>query len=69
MCGGYTVKTQRSRLAGVFGFPDETPELPFRYNVRPTQALPVVRHAAASGRGLIALQWGSFRPVRGTAKG
>jgi putative SOS response-associated peptidase YedK len=58
MCGGYTVKTQRSRLAGLFGFPDETPELPFRYNVRPTQAVPVVRPAAAGGRELVTLEWG-----------
>jgi putative SOS response-associated peptidase YedK len=69
MCGGYTVKTQRSRLAGVFGFADESPELPFRYNVRPTQAVPVVRPAAAGGRELVALRWGLIPSCSRDGKG
>jgi hypothetical protein len=36
MCGGYTIKTKRSKLTGVFGFPDETPELPFRCRLSTT---------------------------------
>ncbi|WP_236024816.1 SOS response-associated peptidase [Arenibaculum pallidiluteum] len=61
MCGRYTLTKPVDELARVFGFP-ERPNLPPRYNVAPTQPVPVVRLSAgedgAPGRHLALLRWG-----------
>jgi putative SOS response-associated peptidase YedK len=58
MCGRFTLKTPAADLAEVFDVP-EPPTLPFRYNVAPTQSVPVVRTVpGGQGRELVSLRWG-----------
>jgi hypothetical protein len=66
-CGGYTIKTTRPRIGRVFGVPDGA-KVPFRSNVRPTRAVPVVRPAADGGREWVALGWGLLRTRVNTKK-
>ena len=40
MCGRYTLKTPKAELDEHFGV--ELPEMPFRYNVAPSQAVPAI---------------------------
>jgi putative SOS response-associated peptidase YedK len=49
MCGRYTLKTPAADLAELFDVP-AAPTLPFRYNITPTQSVPVVR-AVPGGQG------------------
>ena len=56
MCGRYVVKTPPNLMREVFGY-SEQPNFPPRYNVAPTQPIPVVR--IADGRRSFALvRWG-----------
>jgi len=58
VCGRYTLKAPREAIAEAFDLAD-VPQLLPRYNIAPTQAVPVVRLDQASGeRGLSLLQWG-----------
>ena len=58
MCGRYTLKAPREAIAEAFDLAD-VPQLLPRYNIAPTQAVPVVRLDRASGeRGIALLQWG-----------
>ena len=58
VCGRYTLKAPREAIAEAFDLAD-VPQLLPRYNIAPTQAVPVVRLDPASGeRGLSLLQWG-----------
>ena len=58
MCGRYTLKAPREAIAEAFDLAD-VPQLLPRYNIAPTQAVPVVRLDRASGEREIALlQWG-----------
>lgn len=58
MCGRYTLRAPASELAEVFGLFD-LPELEPRYNIAPTQVVPVVRWDADRGqRVLVKLKWG-----------
>jgi len=58
MCGRFTLRTAGKVLAEVFHLP-QVPQLPFRYNIAPTQAVAAVRQAAGSGqRELVQLRWG-----------
>ena len=58
MCGRYTLKAPREAIAEAFDLAD-VPQLLPRYNIAPTQAVPVVRLDQASGEREIALlQWG-----------
>ena len=58
MCGRYTLKAPREAIAEAFDLAD-VPELLPRYNIAPTQPVPVVRLDRASGEREIALlQWG-----------
>ena len=62
MCGRYTLKAPRETIAEAFDLA-EVPLLLPRYNIAPTQAVPVVRLDQASGeRGLALLPGGSSRP-------
>jgi putative SOS response-associated peptidase YedK len=56
MCGRFTLRTSGERLARHFRLA-RTPELPFRYNVAPTQPIPVIRQTA-EGRQLSMVRWG-----------
>jgi putative SOS response-associated peptidase YedK len=58
MCGRYTFTVSRRDLATHFQVPE--PELPFvaRYNVAPTQQLPIIRQPADGGRELALARWG-----------
>ena len=58
MCGRYTVRTPGKKLAEHFGLA-ETPSLEPRYNIAPTQEIPVVRINPETGdRELTFLRWG-----------
>jgi putative SOS response-associated peptidase YedK len=58
MCGRYTIRASKESLARLFGL-DEFPEFQPRYNVAPTQAVPVVRINQQSGAREAALvRWG-----------
>jgi putative SOS response-associated peptidase YedK len=57
MCGRYTLKADREVLAEQFDLL-EVPELVPRYNVAPSQGVPVVRLADGAGRRLDLLRWG-----------
>jgi putative SOS response-associated peptidase YedK len=56
MCGRYTLRTSGERLARHFRL-QRAPELPFRYNIAPTQPVPAIRQTA-EGRQLAMLRWG-----------
>ena len=56
MCGRYILTVSGEVLARLFGL-DEVPELVPRYNIAPTQRVPVVR-AAGGRRRLDSLRWG-----------
>lgn len=56
MCGRYTMATPGQSLKKHFQL-DTVPELPFRYNIAPTQNVAAVR-ATGSGRELSLLRWG-----------
>ena len=56
MCGRYVIKTPPDDMSAVFGY-TERPNFPPRYNVAPTQPIPVVR--IDNGRRSFALlRWG-----------
>jgi putative SOS response-associated peptidase YedK len=56
MCGRYTLRVPGDDLVKAFDLA-EVPELPFRYNIAPTQAVPVVRLDGADRR-LSLVRWG-----------
>jgi putative SOS response-associated peptidase YedK len=56
MCGRYAIISVPEAIRALFGYPEE-PDFPPRYNVAPTQPIPVVR--LAEGRRSFALvRWG-----------
>lgn len=56
MCGRYTITTPPEPMRELFGF-EEHPNFPARYNVAPTQPVPIIR--IESGRRRFALvRWG-----------
>src|SRR3954466_8858866 len=55
MCGRFTLSRPK-KVAEGFHVP-EVPPVPVRYNVAPTQAIPVVRQAA-HGRECVPVRWG-----------
>jgi putative SOS response-associated peptidase YedK len=62
MCGRYSITSPTEAIQRVFGFV-ERPNLQPRYNVAPTQDVPIVRRAAADGgddgaRHLAVVRWG-----------
>ena len=58
MCGRYTLRAKPSALAEAFDLP-EVPELSARYNIAPTQDVPVVRPSPDQGRRALGLlHWG-----------
>lgn len=58
MCGRYMITSPTEAIRALFGLAD-TPEIAPRYNVAPTQSVPVVRRrAGGGGRELAHLRWG-----------
>ena len=58
MCGRYMLTTPVDALRQMFLFP-ERPNLPPRYNIAPTQDVPIVRRTRdGSARELIMTRWG-----------
>lgn len=57
MCARYTLVTPPSAFAPLFGLQEPLPALQPRYNIAPTQQVPVVR-ATPGGRSLSLLRWG-----------
>src|SRR5437763_5490314 len=57
MCGRFPLRTPARALAEHFGLPEQPTLFP-RYNVAPSQPVPVVRIGQAGGRRLDALRWG-----------
>ena len=58
MCGRYTFKTRGQTVADLFGLLEE-PDLEPRYNVAPTQQIPVVlEDSSDDGRTLEMMHWG-----------
>jgi len=57
MCGRYELHTNPAAIALAFGLA-HPPDLQPRYNVAPTQMIPVVRHNANGERELVQVRWG-----------
>src|SRR5262245_3531542 len=62
MCGRFTIRTPAKALAEHFGLPEQPTLFPARYNVAPSQAVPVVRQGAGGRRQLSLLRWGFDLP-------
>lgn len=59
MCGRYTFKSRPKAIAEAFDLPEVPTHLEPRYNIAPTQAVPVVRlEAGSTVRRLALLRWG-----------
>lgn len=67
MCGRFTVSMAPDLIAEKFGLA-EVPDLRPRYNVAPTQDVPVVRvEEPQAGRRLYLIRWGLLTPGAGAA--
>jgi putative SOS response-associated peptidase YedK len=59
MCGRYSITTPVEALVRLFHFAGPLPNFPPRYNIAPTQQVPIVRRAPANGeRDLAQVRWG-----------
>lgn len=56
MCGRYAITTAPEAIRQLFGYPEQ-PNFPPRYNVAPTQPVPIVRMAEGK-RQLALVRWG-----------
>ena len=62
MCGRFTLRKDSDALAAHFEVEDVHP-IPSRYNIAPTQAIPVIRVNLATGRReLVTMRWGLSPP-------
>jgi putative SOS response-associated peptidase YedK len=57
MCGRFSFYSPAEAAAALFEFEASTPTEP-RYNIAPTQPIPVVRNARSGGREFVMLRWG-----------
>ena len=57
MCGRYELPSHPAAIALAFGLA-HPPEIAPRYNIAPTQEVPIVRHNAAGERELAQVRWG-----------
>ena len=48
MCGRYSITTAPEAMRQLFGYPEQ-PNFPPRYNIAPTQPVPIVRLEQGSG--------------------
>lgn len=58
MCGRYSLTSPEEALRRLFGYEGPALNIPPRYNVAPSQEMPVVKHNAEKGRGLVTMRWG-----------
>ena len=59
MCGRYSITTPVEALSRLFRFKGPLPNLRSRYNVSPTQQVPIMRRAPGNGeRELAQMRWG-----------
>ena len=60
MCGRYSLTTTPEAMRRLFGISGPLPGLPARYNVAPTQQVPIVRavRSARYGREIALVRWG-----------
>jgi len=58
MCGRYSLTTPAEAMRRLFGFAGPLPNLPARYNVAPTQLVPIVRLDRSAARELVNVRWG-----------
>ncbi len=56
MCGRYVITSSPEAIRALFGYPEQ-PNFPARYNVAPTQPIPVVRLAEGK-RQFVLMRWG-----------
>ena len=56
MCGRYVIKSTPEAIRNLFGYPEQ-PNFPARYNVAPTQPIPVVRLVNGK-RSFTLMRWG-----------
>jgi putative SOS response-associated peptidase YedK len=68
MCARYTLRTPPDLLAARFGLP-QVPDLRPRYNVSPTQLVPVVGAKPDGRRGLALFKWGFIPHLTDNAQG
>lgn len=57
MCGRYELSSHPAAIALAFGLP-HPPNVRPRYNIAPTQQVPIVRRNAAGERELVSVRWG-----------
>lgn len=58
MCGRYSLTTTVEEMRRLLGIIGPLPNLPPRYNIAPTQSVPVVRLDGSGARSLAQLRWG-----------
>ncbi len=58
MCGRYMVTKPPDSIRRLFGTQGALPNFPPRYNVAPTQAVPVIARNKESHRALVMMRWG-----------
>jgi putative SOS response-associated peptidase YedK len=58
MCGRFVIELTPELVRKVFGVTGDFPDWPARYNIAPTQLIPVVRDAPDGNRRLAMLRWG-----------
>jgi putative SOS response-associated peptidase YedK len=58
MCGRFSLTTAAVAMRRLFGFAGPLPNLPARYNIAPTQQVPIVRLDRSSARELKGVRWG-----------
>jgi putative SOS response-associated peptidase YedK len=56
MCGRYVITSSPAAIRALFGYPEQ-PNFPARYNVAPTQPIPVVR-LTEGRRQFVLMRWG-----------
>src|SRR5689334_6709847 len=57
MCGRYNLRTLPAHIAKFFALLREPTQLGMRYNIAPTQDIPVIRNGE-SGREMTMMRWG-----------
>lgn len=57
MCGRYALRSSTPRIAEMLGV-EARAEIAPRYNIAPTQPVPVCRERAGRGRELVTMRWG-----------
>src|SRR5258707_7389795 len=60
MCGRYIITTDPEAIRALFGYPD-LPNFPPRYNIAPTQPVPIVRVVEGERRFAL-VRWGLIPP-------